>query len=370
MSSTWTALVANLKGGMGFVSASFKRTPLFVWVYMALMVWLYKRMVKDFLKSGTTKKRLLGRKNVALTHEEETIAEGLVGTDKLTQTFASVGGLQHAKDILQEHVVWPFRHPELYSGSLCQSPSGVLLYGPPGTGKTLLARALAKELDCFFISVSVETLFSKYVGESEKLVAAIFTLARKCQPCVIFVDEIDSLLAARSSSESEAYMHAKTIFLTQWDGIVTGSNVGDRIIVVGATNRMEALDEAVLRRLSIRVEVPPPDRVARQEILRLLLSEGEGVNLADDVNLEDIASWTEGYTGSDLKELCKAAVVLPRKEMMKGGASGAAPAVNPQTLAVRQSHFLDALKRIKPTPQATARRAAMSPLFQKKDWTY
>ena len=342
-----------------------RRTPLFVWVNLLAMAYLYRRMTRDFLGMGTTNKRLLGRK-IALTKEEEAIADALVDPATLTQTFDSVGGLNEAKDILQEHVVWPFKNPDVYKG-LCAAPSGVLLYGPPGTGKTLLARALAKELDSYFLNISVDRLFSKYVGESEKLAAAVFTLARKCQPCVIFVDEIDSLLSTRSASDSEVYNHAKTIFMTQWDGLATGSNTGDRILVVGATNRLQVLDDAVLRRLPIQLKIPPPNMQARLEIVQLLLSDTE-VSLADDVNLELLASWTEGYSGSDLKELCKAAAVLPMRDMMRARAASPQPAavVGPGAAAapipkLTMQHLRDAMTRVKASGANSA--ANRSPLF-------
>jgi SpoVK/Ycf46/Vps4 family AAA+-type ATPase len=270
---------------------------------------------------GTARKRILGT-TVSVTRDEELLSASVIDPANITVGFDNVGGLEEAKQLLQESVVWPLTHPDLFPvGSMRSPPTGVLLFGPPGTGKTLLAKALAKELNGFFIEVSPEQLFSKYVGDSEKACAAVFSLAKKLQTCVIFVDEMDTLLSARTSNDSAVYSHAKSIFMTKWDGMTTG-NDGSRVIVVGATNRPRDLDEAILRRLPLRINVPFPTTKSREQILRILLAQepqflAVGDAGARDHLLRQVAATTEGFSGSDLKELCKAAASVAFRDSMR-----------------------------------------------------
>lgn len=354
-----------------------RRTPLFVWLYLGFMVYIYRRMTRDFLGMGTRAKRVIGRAKVDLTKEEEAISENVLDPAALSVRFDDIGGLEEQKKVLVESVLWPFQHPELFAGSVAGAPTGILLYGPPGTGKTLLAKALAKELDSYFIEVSLDKLFSKWVGESEKLAAAVFSLARKLQPCVIFIDEIDALLSARSSNDTVVYTHAKTIFMTQWDGIsqtCDGPN-GNRVLVVGATNRLRSLDDAVVRRLPVRLEVPAPNAAARSAILAVLL---RNVRTAPGFSASEIARWTDGYTGSDLKELVKAAALLPMRELLAAGGIGGSegspkagfrlPPGTPTLAAaappLRMAHFQEAMTRVVGSlPKASGPKVAPSYTF-------
>ena len=185
---------------------------------------------------------------------------------------------------------------------------GVLLYGPPGTGKTMIAKALAKESNACFINVRAASLQSKWFGDAQKLVTAVFTLAWKIQPCIIFIDEIDSFLGTRKSSEHEAVTSMKTEFMALWDGFLTDNNA--RVLVLAATNRPWDIDEAILRRLPRAYEVPLPDAQQRRRILSVLLR-GEDVDEAvwrdGDGALTTLAEEAEGYSGSDLQDLCKQA---------------------------------------------------------------
>jgi ATPase family AAA domain-containing protein 1 len=317
-----------------------RRMPLGMWIYMVFLAYLYKRMMRDFLGVGTKRKSVLGKKSVDMTKEEEAVSHCVVDPKNIVVGFDDVGGLDEVKETLREMIVWPFQHPELFQpGSLRSPPKGVLLYGPPGTGKTMLAKALAKEVNGYFFEVRVEDLFSKWVGESEKMAGAIFSLARKLEPAVIFIDEIDSLLGSRCDSDSQVYTHTKTIFMTNWDGVSTDPT--HRIVVVGATNRHHSLDDAIIRRMPIRREVPYPESGARETILRVLLA---NESLAPDVDLAALALVCDGYSGSDLKEMCKVAVMEPMKAVIR-----AKTASTPTILApghITDAHFRIAMKKV------------------------
>lgn len=360
-----------LEGIRLFVSrtiTSIPRLPLFLVVYVAIIGYIYKRMMRDFLGVGTKRVRILGKVALDLTKEEEVLAASVVDPAAITDTFDDVGGLVEAKETLTESVIWPYEHPEIFErGGYGDTalPSGVLLHGPPGTGKTLLARALAKQLGCFFMNVSPEMLFSKYVGESEKLAAAIFSLAHKLNNCVIFVDEIDSLLAQRNeSSDTAVFNHTKTIFMTKWDGLTTHDRTPGaqrhRILVLGATNRPQALDEAIIRRLPVRLFVPFPDQAARRQILEIhfrALGLEAATNQRPDV-LDCVARRTENYSGSDLKELCKAALAVSVRGAIQAirataatgnGGRAAEGTVEPrkERALITLEHFDQAFKRVR-----------------------
>lgn len=217
--------------------------------------------------------------------------------------FIDVAGNETAKQALKEMVILPAVRPELFTG--LRTPSrGLLLFGPPGNGKTLLARAVATECAATFFSISAASLTSKYVGEGEKMVRALFAVARELQPAIIFIDEIDSLLSERSQSEHEASRRLKTEFLIQFDGLPTGSSSdSDRIVVMAATNRPYELDEAALRRFPKRVYVTLPDFDTRISLLSSLLQKQNSPLSADE--LKALARMTDGYSGSDLTALAR-----------------------------------------------------------------
>uniref|UniRef100_T1PI63 microtubule-severing ATPase n=3 Tax=Musca TaxID=7369 RepID=T1PI63_MUSDO len=208
-------------------------------------------------------------------------------------------------------VILPAVRPELFTG-LRAPAKGLLLFGPPGNGKTLLARAVATECSATFLNISAASLTSKYVGDGEKLVRALFAVAREMQPSIIFIDEVDSLLSERSSNEHEASRRLKTEFLVEFDGL-PGNPDGDRIVVLAATNRPQELDEAALRRFTKRVYVSLPDMETRELLLRRLLQK-QGSPLDTDA-LKRLAKLTEGYSGSDLTALAKDAALEPIREL-------------------------------------------------------
>ncbi|KAL4874528.1 P-loop containing nucleoside triphosphate hydrolase protein [Aspergillus karnatakaensis] len=236
--------------------------------------------------------------------------------------WEDIAGLDAAKKALKEAVVYPFLRPDLFSG-LREPARGMLLFGPPGTGKTMLARAVATESKSTFFSVSASTLTSKWHGESEKLVRALFGLAKCLAPSIIFVDEIDSLLSARSSgTENEASRRSKTEFLIQWSDLQRAAagreqpgKTGDasRVLVLAATNMPWDIDEAARRRFVRRQYIPLPEHHVRGQQLRRLLS--HQVHDLDDEDIEVLVHVTEGFSGSDMTALAKDAAMGPLRNL-------------------------------------------------------
>ncbi|PKI52099.1 hypothetical protein CRG98_027515 [Punica granatum] len=206
----------------------------------------------------------------------------------------------------------PLRRPDLFKGGLLKPCRGILLFGPPGTGKTMLAKAIANEAGASFINVSMSTITSKWFGEDEKNVRALFTLAAKVSPTIIFVDEVDSMLGQRTRvGEHEAMRKIKNEFMTHWDGLLT--KPGERILVLAATNRPFDLDEAIIRRFERRIMVGLPSVENREMILKTLLSKEK----VEDLDYKELATMTEGYSGSDLKNLCVTAAYRPVRELIQ-----------------------------------------------------
>lgn len=254
-----------------------------------------------------------------LSDYELVIASHLVVPEDINVSWTNIAGLDSLIEELRESVVLPIRHRNLFSNSsLWQAPKGVLLHGPPGCGKTLIAKATAKEAGMRFINLDVAMLTDKWYGESQKLASAVFTLASKLQPCIVFIDEIDSFLRARNTHDHEATAMMKTQFMMLWDGLST--EAGSTVIVMGATNRPQDLDKAILRRMPAQFHVGLPTDEQRLSILRLVL---EAESLADDVDLNRLSKLTKGFSGSDLRELCRnSSVYRIRQYMRRGQANG------------------------------------------------
>jgi SpoVK/Ycf46/Vps4 family AAA+-type ATPase len=224
-----------------------------------------------------------------------------------------IAGLEFAKRTCQEIVVMPILCPEMFQG-LRKLPKGLLLFGPPGTGKTMIGKAIASQTGATFFSISASSLTSKWIGQGEKLVRALFGVAAARQPSVIFIDEIDSLLTQRASGENEASRRIKTEFLIQLDG--AGSSEDEKILVLGATNRPQELDEAARRRFMKRLYIPLPNAVAREALLKRLLTQNS--NNLTQADYEELVQLTKGYSGSDLDGLCREAAMAPLRDATQG----------------------------------------------------
>uniref|UniRef100_A0A667WG37 microtubule-severing ATPase n=1 Tax=Myripristis murdjan TaxID=586833 RepID=A0A667WG37_9TELE len=246
--------------------------------------------------------------------------------------FEDVAGQDLAKQALQEIVILPALRPELFTG-LRAPARGLLLFGPPGNGKTMLAKAVATESNATFFNISAASLTSKYVGEGEKLVRALFSVARELQPSIIFIDEVDSLLCERREGEHDASRRLKTEFLIEFDGVQSGGD--DRVLVMGATNRPQELDEAVLRSTLLCLQT-------RFKLLKNLL--GKHGNPLTHRELSQLARMTEGYSGSDLTSLAKDASLGPIRELRPEQVRNMAAS---EVRNIRFGDFVESLKKIK-----------------------
>ena len=231
--------------------------------------------------------------------------DDLILTEKPDVTFDDIADLEHAKRAIKEAIVYPTKRPDLFPLGW---PRGILLFGPPGCGKTLLAAAVANEIDGIFIQVDAANIMSKWLGEAEKKVAAIFRKAREIsktgKPVIIFIDEVDSLFGV-FSSEVGGEVRVRNQFLKEMDGLQDKEN-DSFIYVIAATNKPWKLDTAFIRRFQKRIFVPLPDMKARLQILELYTRK---IKLADDVNLNELAKMLEGYTGSDIRDIVVAAYI-------------------------------------------------------------
>eukprot|EP01080_Neovahlkampfia_damariscottae_P000925 gene925-9834_t len=230
--------------------------------------------------------------------------------NKSNTKWSDIAGLKDAKQSIYETIILPTLKPDFFTG--IRAPArGILLFGPPGNGKTLLAKAIANECEATFFNISASSLVSKWHGEGEKLVRALFAAARYLQPSIIFIDEIDSILTSRTSSEHDASRRMKTEFLVQMDGVSNLEN--DKVVLMGATNVPFELDEAILRRFPKKILIPLPDKEARIFLISTLLK-GQKIKISKK-ELHEIADLTENYSGSDLKSLCKETSMIPIREL-------------------------------------------------------
>jgi transitional endoplasmic reticulum ATPase len=259
--------------------------------------------------------------------------------------WEDIGGLSTIKQELQEAVEWPLKYQRLFTHADAVPPKGILLYGPPGTGKTLIAKAAANESEANFISIKGPELLSKWVGESEKGVREVFRKARQAAPCIIFFDEIDAIAPRRGGDFGDTHVTERLIsqLLTELDGLEILTNV----IVIGATNRPDIIDPALLRpgRFDRLLYVPPPDRDSRIQILKIHTRKKP---LADDVNIEQLADHTEGYTGADIASLSSAAVMLALREYISKYKDQKEADSRVQELKIQMGHFEEAMKKIRP----------------------
>ena len=236
---------------------------------------------------------------------------GCLVTEMPNVSWDDVAGLENAKQALKEAVILPIQYPQLFEGKR-QPWKGILLYGPPGTGKSYLAKAAATETKGRFFSVSAANIVSKFMGESERLIKALFELARKNKPAVIFIDEIDSVLSARTDGENEATRRLKTEFLIQMQGVGKDDK---GILVLGATNIPWGLDPAVRRRFQKKIYISLPESKARKLMLKLNL--GDTYNDLTDEQFSILGDLTEGYSGSDIYNLTQDAIYGPLRKCQR-----------------------------------------------------
>ncbi|XP_058984100.1 outer mitochondrial transmembrane helix translocase [Musca domestica] len=277
-----------------------------------------KNKKKAKLRAEEQLKRLCDQGNFKINAQKFTdyelmIASHIVVPADIPVRWSDIAGLDSVIQELRESVVLPIKHRHLFSQSkLWQAPKGVLLHGPPGCGKTLIAKATAKEADMRFINLDVAILTDKWYGESQKLASAVFSLALKIQPCIIFIDEIDSFLRSRNSNDHEATAMMKTQFMMLWDGLNTNHEA--TVIVMGATNRPQDLDKAIIRRMPAQFHIGLPNVEQRFKILKLIM-DTETVN--ENVDFNRLAKLTSGFSGSDLREMCRNASVYRMRQFMK-----------------------------------------------------
>ncbi|KAJ7051808.1 P-loop containing nucleoside triphosphate hydrolase protein [Mycena amicta] len=289
------------------------QAALFYSLKWALDEFLPERKLQGVKAKQMEALKRLGHGELELDEHERTVANEVIHPDDINVKFTDIGGLDAIVASLRESIIYPLVYPNLFSSaSLLGSPKGVLLFGPPGCGKTMLAKALAKESGATFINIAASVLTNKWFGESNTLVAALFKPAGKMQPCIIFIDEIDLFLRERSSGDwdNEGRVYDVRLF-RQWDGLLSST---DRILVLGATNRPNDIDAAILRRMPKRYAVSLPDFEQRLNILNLILQE---TPLAPDFPMTTLAEMSQGQSGSDLKEMCRNAAMVPVREFVR-----------------------------------------------------
>ncbi|MFB6144158.1 MAG: CDC48 family AAA ATPase, partial [Candidatus Nanohaloarchaea archaeon] len=262
--------------------------------------------------------------------EPSAMREVMVEVPKMN--WEDVGGLNDTKEKLREMVEWPQKYPERFERMGIDVPKGILLYGLPGTGKTLLAKAVANEANANFISINGPEIFSKYVGESEEAIREVFQKARQVAPCIVFIDEIDSIATKRGSRmDSGVGDRVVNQLLTELDGVESLEGV----TVIAATNRPDMIDPAILRpgRIDRSIEVEVPTAEARKKIFEVHTRD---MPLADDVDLEELAEEAEGFVGSDIESICREAGMIALRE-------------DEDSEEVTMEHFMDAMEDTAPT---------------------
>ncbi len=263
-------------------------------------------------------------------------------------TWDDVGGLEEVKQELKEAVEWPLKYPVVFEKLQTKPPKGILLFGPPGTGKTLLAKAVANESECNFISIKGPELLSKWVGESEKGVREVFRKARQAAPSIIFFDEVDALVPKRGTYMGSSHVTESVVsqILTELDGLEELKDV----TVIGATNRPDMLDPALMRpgRMERHIYVPPPDAESRRKIFEVYLRQADAL-LAADVKIDDLVAETDHYVGADIEALVREAKLSAMREFIVAMADRSEDEIADAVINVRltRNHFDAAKKKVR-----------------------
>ncbi|CAB3372027.1 Hypothetical predicted protein [Cloeon dipterum] len=266
-------------------------------------------------------------------------------TSNLDVKWDDVVGLEKAKQALQETLIFPLQHPQLFQGILAPWKS-VLLYGPPGTGKTMLAKALASEGKFTFFNITATSVVSKWRGESEKLIRVLFETAKHKAPSVVFLDEFEAL-ACRSTDDHEGSKRLRAEFLMQLDGL--NSSTSEQVFVLAITNSPWALQSSILRRFEKRIFVDLPNEEDREVIIRQLLPESGGTNLNCFIDYNSVAQRTEGYSGSDLKTMCREAAMSVLRQTLAKAENTTSKSGKLKKLNVTTNDVEQAISRTKPS---------------------
>ncbi|MFX0055428.1 MAG: AAA family ATPase [Promethearchaeota archaeon] len=272
---------------------------------------------------------------------QEMIADTII-TERPKVKMSDVAGLENAKQAIHDAIIAPMKHPELFKGKSRQPWRGILFYGPAGCGKTLIAKAVASEVNATFFNVSAGNIVSKWLGESEKLVMNLFTLARRNQPAIVFMDELDSVGVSRSGDDVGGERRLKTQLLTELQGLA--SDLEDRVTVIGATNLPWELDFALRSRFEKKIHVPLPDKPARKRIFEIHMEE---IDVAPEVNYEELADLSEGYSGRDISVVCREAAMEPIRDLQRIGRMDDEEEII-DIRPVSREDFLQAIENIRP----------------------
>ena len=263
-------------------------------------------------------------------------------TERPKIKMSEVAGLSDAKQAIQDAIIAPMKHPELFKGKARQPWRGILFYGPAGCGKTLIAKAVASEVNATIFNVSAANIVSKWLGESERLVMHLFELARKNQPAIVFIDELDSVGVSRSGDDVGGERRMKTQLLTELQGLA--SNQDDRVTVIGATNLPWEIDFALRSRFEKRIHVPLPNTDARAAIFAIHM---EDVEVSPKIDYHEFADLTEGYSGRDISIVCREAAMEPIRDLQRSGRMDEEQEII-DIRPVSRDDFLNAIENIRP----------------------